>query len=231
MKIHRILIITFSLLLVSIVSSAQDKRTLETRVADLLARMPANDQQFTDKLMVDMLTLGETGMKQICDQVIPSGTGDDTRPRYAVESLSRFLSGKNYESNKPMWERICIYYATTQNDFGVKDFFMKQLQLFGGIQSANAVKVYLSSKEICNPALGVISAVGGKTAETILAESLKSSAKYSTPTNLSVNDSGFLHEPTTLNSLCFTSFSAIERPIPFEMPVINTFFICFMYFI
>ena len=110
MKIHRILIITFSLLLVSIVSSAQDKRTLETRVADLLARLPANDQQFTDKLMVDMLTLGETGMKQICDQVIPSGTGDDTRPRYAVESLSRFLSGKNYESNKPgIFRQICTF--------------------------------------------------------------------------------------------------------------------------
>ena len=66
MKIHRILIITFSLLLVSIVSSAQDKRTLETRVADLLARLPANDQQFTDKLMVDMLTLGETGSRNWC---------------------------------------------------------------------------------------------------------------------------------------------------------------------
>jgi HEAT repeat protein len=173
MKIQRILLIAFSLLMISIVSSAQDKRTLETRVADLLARLPADDQQFTDKLMVDMLSLGEPGIKQICDQVIPAGTGDDTRPRYAVESLSRFLSGKNYVSNKPMWEKICISYSLSQTDFGVKDFFMKQLQLFGGIQSADAVKGYLSSKEICNPALAVISAVGGKTAETILAESLK----------------------------------------------------------
>lgn len=173
MKIKRILFIAFSLLLISMVSSAQDKRTIETKVADLLARMPANDRQFTDKLMVDMLTLGETGIKQICDQVIPAGTGDDTKPRYAIESLSRFLSGKNYESNKPMWENICISYATGQTDFGVKDFFMKQLQLFGGVQSADAVKGYLSSKEICNPALAVITATGGKSAEAILAESLK----------------------------------------------------------
>ena len=96
--------------------------------------------------MVDMLSLGEPGIKQICDQVVPAGTGDDTHPRIAIESLSRFLSGKNYENEKPMWEKVCINYATEITDFGVKDFFMKQLQLFGGKQSAEAMKIYLMSK-------------------------------------------------------------------------------------
>src|SRR5450759_5166204 len=172
MKIKRIIIISFTLLLISLSSYAQDKRTLETKVADLLAQLPANDQQFTDKLMVDMLSLGEPGIKQICDQVVPAGTGDDTRPRFAIESLSRFLSGKNYENNKPAWEKICITYATEEENFNVKDFFMKQLQQFGGTRSAEAMKIFLRSKEVCGPALAVISAVGGKTAEAILAEAL-----------------------------------------------------------
>ena len=161
----KIFLISISLLLISVFSQAQDKRAIETKVADLLARLPANDQQFTGKLMVDMMSLGETGIRQICDKVIPAGTGDDTRPRFAIESLSRFLSGKNYENEKPMWEKVCISFALEQNDFGVKDFFMKQLQLFGGSLSAEAMKIYLTSKEICYPALAVISAVGGKTAE------------------------------------------------------------------
>lgn len=173
MKIQKILLVSFFLILISFISSAQDKRTTETKVADLLARLPSNDQQFTDKLMADMLSLGEPGIKQICDQVVPSGTGDDTRPRFAIESLSRFLSGKTMENEKAMWEKVCISYATVQTDFGIKDFFMKQLQQFGGIQSAEAMKIYLDSKEICGPALAVISAVGGKSAETILAGSLK----------------------------------------------------------
>jgi HEAT repeat protein len=120
-----------------------------------------------------MLSLGETGIKQICDQILPAGTGDDTRPRFAVESLTRFLSGKGKETEQAAWEKTCISYATGQKDNGVKDFFMKQLQLIGGNQSAEAMKIFLVSKEICEPALAVISAVGGKTAETILAESLK----------------------------------------------------------
>jgi HEAT repeat protein len=173
MKIFKIFLFSISLLLISVSSHAQDKQTIETKVADLLARLPANDQQFTGKLMVDMMSLGETGIRQICDKVIPAGTGDDTRPRFAIESLSRFLSGKNYENEKPVWEKVCISYALEQNDYGVKDFFMKQLQLFGGSPSAEAMKIYLTKTEICNPALAVISAVGGKTAETILAESLK----------------------------------------------------------
>ena len=173
MKIKKIIIISFTLLLISLLSFAQDKRTIETKVADLLARLPGNDQQFTDKLMVDMLSLGEPGIRQICDQVVPAGTSDDTRPRIAIESLSRFISGKKYENERRMWESVCIEYATEITDFGVKDFFMKQLQLFGGKQSAEAMKVYLLSKEVSSPALAVISAVGGKTAEIILAESLK----------------------------------------------------------
>ena len=173
MKYYRIMIISLTLMLNYLPSYTQDKRTIETKVADLLARLPANDQQFTDKLMVEMTSLGETGIKQICDQVIPTASGDDSRPRFAIESLSRFLSGNNRDSARIVWEKICITYAIGQKDFGVKDFFMKQLQLIGGSESAEAMKIYLSSKEINAPALAVISAVGGKTAETILAESLK----------------------------------------------------------
>ena len=99
-KIQKILISILALLLLSLPSYPQDKRTTETKVADLLARLPANDIQFTDKLMGDMLLLGESGIKQICDQIIPAGTGDDTRPRYAVESLSRFLSAKGKEKGQ-----------------------------------------------------------------------------------------------------------------------------------
>jgi HEAT repeat protein len=173
MKILKILSVGLSLVMITLVSYSQDKRTSETKVADLLARLPSNDQQLTNKLMTDMLSLGETGLRQICNQVISIGKGDDTHARYAVESMSRYLSEKYQGNARDVWENICINYATEQTDFGVKDFFMKQLQQFGGTKSAEAMKIYLTSKEICNPALAVISATGGKSSESILAESLK----------------------------------------------------------
>ena len=173
MKIKNILIVSFTFLLISTGAYSQDKRTIETKVADLLAQFPANDFHYTDKLMSDMLSLGDEGIRRICSQIIPAGSGDDTKARFAVESFSRFLSGKGKEIQKEMWEKICISYATGQKDNGVKDFFIKQLQLIGGNATVEALKEYLHNNEICGPALAAILSAGGAAAETALAGALK----------------------------------------------------------
>ena len=173
MKILKLFIIIVNLLLISITSNAQDIRTIDTKVADLLAQLPATDVQYTNKIMSDMLSLGEAGMRKICNQVIPVGTGDDTRPRFAVESMSRYLSQFGKDTEKKFWEQICISYVTSQKDYTIKDFFMKQLQLVGTNVSVDAMKVCLIDADICSPALAVISSVGGSLAEKILSEALK----------------------------------------------------------
>jgi HEAT repeat protein len=173
MKVHRKLLLSLFLVLNTIKLFPQDNRTIETKVADLLAQFPATDLQYTNKLLSDMLSLGDAGLKRICNQVVPIGSGDDTRPRFAVQSMSRYLSQSGKEDEKAFWEKICISYATGQKDYTVKDFFMKQLQLVGGQASIEALKGYLNDNSICLPALAVISSVGGREAETVLAESLK----------------------------------------------------------
>lgn len=173
MKINKIIAICISALMFSAASYSQDNRTLETKVADLLARLPAKDTGLTDKLMGDMLSLGEPGWKMICDQIIPAGTGDDTQARFAVETFSRYLSKNKDAEGRKEWEKNCISYAVSKTDFNVKDFFMKQLQLVGGPASLEAMKPFISSKELCQPAVAVIYAIGGPMAEKELAESLK----------------------------------------------------------
>jgi HEAT repeat protein len=173
MKVLKLILISISLLLVSLTAYSQDIRTIDTKVADLLAQLPATDVQYTNKIMSDMLSLGDAGMRKICNQVIPVGTGDDTRPRFAVESMSRYLSQFGKDEEKKFWELICISYAANQKDYTIKDFFMKQLQLVGTNASVDAMKVYLMDENICSPALAVISSVGGPLAEKVLSETLK----------------------------------------------------------
>jgi HEAT repeat protein len=173
MNIRKLFILSFCLQCLSLISFAQDIRTIETKVADLLAQLPTTDIQSTNKLMSDMILLGDGGIKQICDQVKPLGSGDDIRPRFAVESLSRYLSQYGKESEKAKWEQLCISYATDQKDYTVNDFYMKQLQLVGSIASIEAIKGYLTDKNLNSPALAVISSVGGPLAETVLSEALK----------------------------------------------------------
>ncbi|HLP71466.1 MAG TPA: family 16 glycoside hydrolase [Bacteroidales bacterium] len=208
MKIIKITIATL-LILVSVVARSQDQRTIETKVADLLARMPANDLTLLGKLMTDMSSIGDQGLKQICNQVIPAGTGDDTKARFAIESFSRFLSAKN-DDRRAAWEKICIDYARNKADNGVKDFFMKKLQLVGGEASADAMKEYLNNKDLCEPAVAVILASGGKNTEAILAESLKN-------VNLPC-------APSVMNALAIMkSDAAVKEYIPFTKVIdVNT---------
>jgi HEAT repeat protein len=173
MKLRILLLAGFSVLMISVSSYAQDKRTIETKVVDLLAQLPANDTKYLEKLMSDMFALGETGIREICDQIVQAGTGDDTRARFAVESLSRYLSMQDKVSERPLWEKICIQYATGQKNNGVKDFFMKQLQLVGSNAAVEALKASLNDKEMCGPALAALQSIGGKNVEAALAESLK----------------------------------------------------------
>ncbi|MDX9810758.1 MAG: DUF1080 domain-containing protein [Bacteroidales bacterium] len=173
MKIIRIFLAATALLLVSSLSFSQDLRTTETKVADLLGRLPANDNATTDRLMAEIIGLGEYGIRMICDQIIPAGTGDDTKARFAAASLSRYLSANTNPEAKTLWEKICLGYAASGEDYGVKDFFIRQLQLTGSSEAVFALKDYLMSRELCNPALAVIRSVGGLGAEEILAEALK----------------------------------------------------------
>ena len=173
MKYLRFTTITVILAFCAISLHSQDVRLMSTKVADLLAQMPSRDNTYTVKLMNDMLALGDAGMKLICDQVIPVGTGDDTRARFAIESFSRFVTGAGREQDKLNWEKNCINYVSIRNDYTVKDFFMKQLQLAGGDTSVDALKSYLTDIHLSAPAVAVIGAVGSRHAEEVLSESLK----------------------------------------------------------
>lgn len=161
-------------LLIPLLVTAQESRTIETRVADLLARLPAQSTALTDKLMEEMIALGDKGMKMICDQLVPAGTGDDTGARFAIESLSRYLSQGNRQPEAAKWETACISALNAATDNGIIDFYMKQLQLVGGDASAKAVSKFLNNKDLCAPAVSVLKSVRGDEAAAILAASLKS---------------------------------------------------------
>ncbi|MCU0408861.1 MAG: HEAT repeat domain-containing protein, partial [Bacteroidales bacterium] len=173
MKSYKTIIATILLLAGSFQLFSQDNRTPETKVADILARMPARSSALTDALVADILALGDQGIKMICSQVIPAGTGDDTKARFAIESLSRYLSAGGRKEEQESWEKTCIGYVKGSSDNGVTDFFMKQLQLVGGDESAAAMKAFLNNRDLCGPAVGVLMSVKGSEAEKVLAASLK----------------------------------------------------------
>jgi len=155
MKHFRIFILLV-LYMISQVSFAQDNRTLETKIADLLVQMPVSDPEHRDRLAEETFNLGEEGLTKICSLVIPPGKGDDTQARFAVESLSKYLSGDVPSIKSEKWEKVCIAFATGSQDQYVKAFFMSQLQWIGSTATIDALAAYLSDDFLCYPAISAM---------------------------------------------------------------------------
>jgi len=161
-----------ALLLIGSTAGAQDVRTLGTRVADLLARIPADNLDLASRLMEDMYALGEEGRAMICEQVVPAGAGDDLRARYAVSSLTAHLSADKDEIRKREWEKQCIRYMKLATDREVRSFFMRQLNLVGSDQAVGSLKEWVLSPEMCDDAVIALQSIGSDAATDLLVSSL-----------------------------------------------------------
>ena len=170
-RIKKLLTLTV-LVLIGTAVSAQDVRTLETKVADLLARMPADNLALASRLMEDMYALGDEGRAMVCEQIVPAGKGDDLRARYAVASLTAHLSKDSDDTRKRAWESQCIQFMKSAGDREVRSFFMRQLSLTGSDMAVTALSDYVSSPEICDDAVIVLQSIGSEAAASLLYSSL-----------------------------------------------------------
>jgi HEAT repeat protein len=161
-----------ALLLVNAAVGGQDVRTLGTRVADLLARMPADNLELASRLMEEMYSLGEQGRGMICEQIVPAGTGDDIRARYAVSGLTAHLSADRDDTRKRVWEKECIRFMNSAAGREVRSFFMRQLNLIGSASTVEALKPWILSPEMCDDAVIALRSAGTAGAADLLASAL-----------------------------------------------------------
>jgi HEAT repeat protein len=144
------------LYMISQMASAQDIRTLETKIADLIVQMPVSNAEYRDKLAEETYNLGEEGLTSICSMVVPPGRGDDTQVRFAIESLSKYLSWDVPTGKSEKWEKVCITFATGSSDQQVQAFFMNQLQWIGSIATIEALTPYINDQFLCYPAISAM---------------------------------------------------------------------------
>ncbi len=153
--------------------TAQDNRTLNTSVADLLAQVPADNRQQLDEQMQALLGLGKAGLQIILEQIIPPGTGDDTKPRIAVESLSRYLSRNGMEDERLKWETILLEEIHKRENRDVQRFLITTLNHIGGDASLHGLAPYLTDPDLQDPAIRVIRDANPDAAAALFADVLE----------------------------------------------------------
>ncbi|WP_319591473.1 family 16 glycoside hydrolase [uncultured Draconibacterium sp.] len=171
MKKYIVQITTILLLAcMSMAGMAQDNRTLDTKVADVLAQMPTKNLTHRDKAMNEIFLMGNEGYQKLAAQLVPLGTGDDTAVRFALNSFSRYASqfGKNEE--RAFAEENLLKALSTASDVEVKTYLLNQLNLVAGEKTVEQVKSYLTDAQLAEPAAQtILSTEDPKTAEVFLA--------------------------------------------------------------
>ncbi|MGE0019217.1 MAG: DUF1080 domain-containing protein [Draconibacterium sp.] len=161
---------------------AQDRRTLETKVADILAQIPAKNLAHRDLVINQTLELGEEGFQKIAGMLVAPGTGDDTAVRFCINSLSRYVSEFGHEKEKDFVEEQMLKALESKSDKQVKTFLMNELNLVAGEKSVTALKKYLVDEELAEPAAQTLLSLGGKSVAHALLEALPGAPEKCKPT-------------------------------------------------
>ncbi|HEY3389028.1 MAG TPA: family 16 glycoside hydrolase [Prolixibacteraceae bacterium] len=169
---NSLLIIVFALLLIEPGLRAQENRTVTTKIADMLAQMPANNLQQRNKLMEELISLGDEGFQKLAGQMTPSGKGDNTAVVFAINGLARYACQNTKEDKRAFAERNFIQAMDKTPDAETKAFFMRQLQLVGKEDAVKAVAPYLTNSELCEPATFLLTSVGTESAKNELFRAL-----------------------------------------------------------
>ena len=174
-----------AILLLTILTTAifaQDNRTIDTKVADILAQMPTKDLVHRDRVINEVIQLGPDGFQKFTSRLVPPGEGDDTAVRFVINSCSRYASEFGKEKEKVFVEDQLLKALKTQQNSDVKTFLLNELNLVGGDKTIQEVKIYLTDDFLAEPATQTILSVGGKTAAGVLLEALPKANDKTKPT-------------------------------------------------
>ncbi len=165
----------FILLLVNgaIPGFSQDVRTLETKVADILAQVPASDLGYRDQLMSDLFALGEEGFARLSSMLVVPGTGNDAAVRMAINSMARYASQQGKEKEKSSLESYLLTAIRQAKEKPVQRFLIHQLNLVGSDNCLSTLKPFLGDKELCEPATQVLLNIRTEKAARVLLAALQ----------------------------------------------------------
>ncbi|PCI33312.1 MAG: hypothetical protein COB60_07775 [Flavobacteriaceae bacterium] len=154
--------------------NAQINRTLDTKVADILAQLPTKDLTHSNTLMQQLYDLGNPGILKICDMLVPLGTGDDTQARYAINSISVYSTSKKMTNGATIVENALLRALENSKNTEIKTFLIQRLGHCASDASIPALSKYLSNNALYSPCLTVLTSINSaKASEAIFKSSKK----------------------------------------------------------
>ena len=168
------LILLLCLLVSQAWSQTDQNRTVTTRIADILAQVPADNAKKLEKNNEDMAALGTAGIVQMAAMLTPPGKGDNAKIQYAIGGFTYAAT----QSGKEAWRKTAAAaygeaLSKVADDYN-KQFLIYQLQSVGKEESVEVIKSYLGSEKLAGPAARALARIGTTNAGQALSQALLS---------------------------------------------------------
>ncbi len=156
-----ILLIAFWIGSIPVFGQETDKesKTLQTKITDLLAQMPATDQTHLNILMNKMAGLGEEGLVELAGMLIPPGKGNDANVRFAIGSFSGFVMGPGQEENRLLCQKAWCKALGNEPDNENKAFLIAQIQIVGNNSAIPFLEKLVLEERFSDPAARALASV------------------------------------------------------------------------
>lgn len=151
-------------------AQAQDNRTQQTRVADVLALLPAEDNKEADRLFNDLIDLNDEGLELLTDRVAPNGQEDGVAPRFAISLLTHHKGSKQ---EKARIEKAYLKALSKASDTEVKAYFIDNLKVIGTNASVELLSELINEEGLAQQAISALVAIGTPEARASLVASLE----------------------------------------------------------
>ena len=152
---------------------AQDQRTLSTRVADLLLKLPAEDAGQVKNYMQEIGDMGENGLITMIEMLAAPGEADNSRLEYAIGGFTFYASQPGREDWRNMAESAYCQALFNLNDKNNQAFVISQLDKIGGEGAVNCIQVFLKDEMLCDPAARALAQINSPTANEALLAALQ----------------------------------------------------------
>ena len=152
-----------------------DQRTTTTRIADLLARMPAENNDELHKNLTNTAALGEDGLLEMAQMLVAPGSGDNSRLEYALAAFSYYTRQSGNEGLRAQGGRAYAKALDKLTNKENKAFIIRQLDIIATPDAVTSLQPYLLDERLCDPAARAMVKIHTDAAGQALLEALKKS--------------------------------------------------------
>lgn len=192
--------------------ASSDQRTVATKIADLLAQLPARDAKQLKRNMVEMEQLGQEGFSTLISNLSTAGQSSNAALEYAIGGYSAYVSQTGKETQRSQAVQAYTSALGQVTDKQMKSFLISQLELIGKDDAVSTLQQYLTDENLADPASRALVKINTTSAKAAILAALpaaQGAAKLSVIEALGL--SGTKEAASALNALAKGSDVKLQR--------------------